>query len=649
MKKSKLLLELFLIAFMCLSLNLNVKAEASTNAQMISEAQSLIDEISAESKDEELRAWALNVSVFNEKYNTSYYVELKGLLAQFDTEVYLNGYDDKVIAYLEAIIEEAKGVTVELETLIQQGLTFNNYVSYNSTEFLWTLNVRKYNESNTTNKYYDEIKKRCDEILSDIQIYPSDEHIITAYLQFIYEEINEIDVPDLQQLKEEFSKLPADAAAADIIWLNHVQAYNEQNKDGIYYEAIAQRTNALVNANNGDSIVENWIYAYLLVGEEVKENKPIMDLNKLINEGAGFSYYDYNSVNMIMWILHVELYNEANRGNTYYDEIKALCYNMLESYWYIDIPDRNKVIAYMKAYQEILDETPQLTLNDVIQEGGLIARDYKNSSNMKFNIRVYLWMIHVNELNKKFSDDEQYSIINYKTYSQLKAGSASFSLSDISYLNSELGTLELGEPVSSTLLSLSIQCIPDKYFYLPGEAFDMTGAIINALYLCVYKDGSSAQVGKIVEDYFYEKKPVQLGETSREIYYAHHGVVKSIPVEIKVTNAPEKVTDDKQDNNLTEELKVNDVKSLKINKRKKKFIISWKKVSDITGYQYQFGMKKNFKGTRTHQTKKIKIAKKNIKKNKKYYIRVRSYKTVKLNNGQSYTIWGKWKKMVIKT
>lgn len=258
-------------------------------------------------------------------------------------------------------------------------------------------------------------------------------------------------------------------------------------------------------------------------------------------------------------------------------------------------------------------------------------------------------MIHVNELNKKFSDDEQYSNINYRTYSCLKAGSASFSSQDISYLNSRLSEVKLGEPVSSTLLSLSIQCIPGKYFYLPDEEFDMTGAIINALYLCVYKDGSSAQVGKTVEDYFYEKKPVQLGETSREIYYAHNGVVKSIPVEIKVTNAPDKVIDDEKDNNLTEKLKINDVNSLKINKKKRQLIISWKKVSGITGYQYQFGIKKNFRGTKIYHTKKIKIAKKNIKKNKKYYIRVRSYKTVKLNDGQSCTIWGKWKKMVIKT
>lgn len=52
MKKSKLLLGLFLIAFMFLSFNLNVKAEeTNTNNQMILEAQTLIDEISVSSKD----------------------------------------------------------------------------------------------------------------------------------------------------------------------------------------------------------------------------------------------------------------------------------------------------------------------------------------------------------------------------------------------------------------------------------------------------------------------------------------------------------------------------------------------------------------------------------------------------------------------
>lgn len=657
MKKRKLLFGLFIIAFICFyfGFNQHVNAAVNDSEQMISEAQQLIEFSNECTTDENFKMWAEDVRAFCESYDTNYYDELKVLLGKFDKETSLYYYDNKVVAYLKIIIEEAMGETVELESLIQEGLTHNIYASTSTKEYLWTLHVQKYNEANSTNIYYDEIKKCCDNILTDIQISPSNEHIITAYLQFIYEEIHEIGVPDFQQLKEEFKKLPGDAAAADIIWLNHVQAYNEQNKDSTYYSIIAQKTGELVNAQRGDSIIENWIYAFLTVGEEVKAGEPVMALEELINEGSTFSYYNHESVDMIMWIIHVNLYNEANLNNPYYKELKELCASMLNSIYYVDVEDRNKAITYMKAYKEKLEEVPQLKLKELIQEGKFIYKDYVNSSNMNFNVRVYVWMLHINELIEKFSDDEQYFNIKYCTYKCLKAGSGFYGKTDVSYLIELLDEVKF-EPVSSMLLSLFIQSMPDKYFYLPGETFDMAGAIINASYLYVYKDGSTEQVGKIVEDYVYEKTPIEIGETYREIYYSHNGLVQSIPIEIKVTQTPgtdldkgsNTTGDIKKDNTPVKELKVSNVKAIKAYKRKKKIVVSWKKASNVTGYQYQFSSKKKFKGTKIYRTKKTRIIQKVIKKKKKYFVRVRSYKTVKFLNGQSYTIWGKWKRVVIK-
>lgn len=63
----------------------------------------------------------------------------------------------------------------------------------------------------------------------------------------------------------------------------------------------------------------------------------------------------------------------------------------------------------------------------------------------------------------------------------------------------------------------------------------------------------------------------------------------------------------------------------------KKLTITWTKDSNATGYQVQIATKKNLKGAKTYTVKSYKTYKKTISKlksKKKYYVRVRSYKTV---------------------
>lgn len=76
--------------------------------------------------------------------------------------------------------------------------------------------------------------------------------------------------------------------------------------------------------------------------------------------------------------------------------------------------------------------------------------------------------------------------------------------------------------------------------------------------------------------------------------------------------------------------------------KKHKITAKWNKVSGCNGYQVQFGTKKNFKSGVTTKTvsgqKKTSYTGK-FKKGKKYYIRVRAYKTV---DGKKY--YGSWSK-----
>lgn len=76
-----------------------------------------------------------------------------------------------------------------------------------------------------------------------------------------------------------------------------------------------------------------------------------------------------------------------------------------------------------------------------------------------------------------------------------------------------------------------------------------------------------------------------------------------------------------------------------------KLRVSWKKNENATGYVVQYGTDKKFKkNTKTMQVKSYKTTSKTtpkLKKGKRYYVRVRSYKTVKVN-GKNKTLYGEW-------
>jgi hypothetical protein len=64
--------------------------------------------------------------------------------------------------------------------------------------------------------------------------------------------------------------------------------------------------------------------------------------------------------------------------------------------------------------------------------------------------------------------------------------------------------------------------------------------------------------------------------------------------------------------------------------------VKWKKVSGVTGYQIQYGVKRSLKGAKKVTIPKAGATSKKIKKlkaKKKYYVRIRTYKKV---NGRSY-------------
>ncbi len=86
------------------------------------------------------------------------------------------------------------------------------------------------------------------------------------------------------------------------------------------------------------------------------------------------------------------------------------------------------------------------------------------------------------------------------------------------------------------------------------------------------------------------------------------------------------------------------------NVKSKKMTVKWKKNSSVSGYQIQYSTDKNFKsGVKTVTIKKNKTTSTTIKslsKNKKYYVRIRTYKSV---SGKTYySSWSSAKNVKIK-
>ncbi|MGN1123813.1 MAG: fibronectin type III domain-containing protein, partial [Eubacterium sp.] len=87
----------------------------------------------------------------------------------------------------------------------------------------------------------------------------------------------------------------------------------------------------------------------------------------------------------------------------------------------------------------------------------------------------------------------------------------------------------------------------------------------------------------------------------------------------------------------------------KLTKGKKSFKITFKKVTGIDGYQVQYATDKKFKKNKksvTVKKSKTSATVKNLKANKKYYVRVRTYKTV--NGKKVYSSWSKVKSIKTK-
>lgn len=94
---------------------------------------------------------------------------------------------------------------------------------------------------------------------------------------------------------------------------------------------------------------------------------------------------------------------------------------------------------------------------------------------------------------------------------------------------------------------------------------------------------------------------------------------------------------------------------VKATAKKAKITLKWKKAAGVSGYQVQISDQKSLKNAKTLTCKADKTSVvlkkangKKLKKKKTYYIRIRTYKTVKASDGTKKTIYGKYKTVRVK-
>ena len=207
-----------------------------------------------------------------------------------------------------------------------------------------------------------------------------------------------------------------------------------------------------------------------------------------------------------------------------------------------------------------------------------------------------------------------------------------YNLKNITISNS---VISIGEGAFRDCKKLTSVTIPKNVTEIGDYAF---GFYLNSYW---YNDFGS-EIKEIVK--FNNFKICCYASTAGEKYAKDNGFEYEILVDIasNITNKSNATKASKTKINTVN--KPAKVKSVKLTAKKKKLNVKWKKVSGATGYEVMYAKNNKFtKGKKTVKVKKNKVTLKRLKSKKKYFVKVRAYKTV--NGNKCY---GKWSKVVKK-
>ena len=112
-------------------------------------------------------------------------------------------------------------------------------------------------------------------------------------------------------------------------------------------------------------------------------------------------------------------------------------------------------------------------------------------------------------------------------------------------------------------------------------------------------------------------------------------VTPQVPTKGNIPQSSQTVNDGKNNAKMTSLTKIKGVVAK--NQKKCKVKVTWKKVSNILGYQIQYATNKKFKKAKKKTVKSTSVTLRKLKKKKTYFIRIRAYK---MADGKK--VYGKW-------
>ncbi len=545
-----------------------------------------------------------------------------------------------------------------LQELISEGNSITDYSSPDA--YVWVTKVLNFNEKYTNSYVYSDIKSECNSAKGHTSISTFNEvNKILGYLSVVQDEIDGVEGKTVHELIVSGNALSDKASADAYKWVIDVLKANENFPTSSVYSDIKSKcSSAKGHTSISTFSVDSQILADLtLLYNEVPVSTELQGI-RIKRQPTKVIYVEgetFSATGMEVLATYLNTYED----NSTDIEEKLVTNFTVDKMIPLNYDDTFVTISY-EENGVTKTATQNITVNPIIVSKLLKSISivtpptktvYKEGETFsKAGMRVNAKYEQV--WSDGSHDEGEYENVAYTvdTTTPLSAQDSSITISfedDGVTQTTQQRIIVESYIVSTTLDSIVVVSNPTKLTYIEGERFDTTGLSVDAKFLTKWSNG--------YEEYTIEKNvaysvnttsPLLVSNKSWTVSYIVNGIKKEVNIPIVVSL---KVTDNK-DNDDTKPtpgtLKIPTVlkvSALEVKAGKKKLTVSWKKDSSVAGYQIQISPKLNFKGAKKINLGKSRktYTKKGLKSKKKYYVRIRAYKTYK-DNGIIKKVYGKW-------
>lgn len=233
-------------------------------------------------------------------------------------------------------------------------------------------------------------------------------------------------------------------------WIKKVQKFNEKKSDNKFYEKIKK---------NCDS---NYISPYnikrILASLIILKDGNTTDIDKLITEGEKFTENSNYGINIYLWILNVEQYNENHYENSTYEKLKKLC-NSIFNNDFLNSSERNDLLSYLNTIKT--EKITSITLDKISKNDEQVRHNYTEGEKFdKTGLIIYgTYTYTYNNGNKREIVKE---ITDYKIDTKTSLKSGVYNVKIIVAYNNEQHTEKVKIYVKNTNADKELQELINK-------------------------------------------------------------------------------------------------------------------------------------------------------------------------------------------